>query len=956
VRGLAGGGLLSQGAVTLLNTVFSGNVAGAAGGAVDVSQSIVVSNSLFTGNYAPGNGGAINVRNSSHAGINNSRFEGNISGNWGGVMYATGPLTMENTQVISNSAVQWGGAVFVLGRTTISNTTFERNHSDKLYGAMLVFDSAHIAGSNFISNSAVTRTGGLRVTEDAHISDSVFKGNGVSTGYGGGLEVNGSLGITRSRFIDNNAVTYGGGLLHSGDGFSVVNSLFARNSAGDGGAAIHLTGSGTHNIRHTTVVAPAQPLTTGVYITTTGTVSVVNSIFDGYSYGLEIAAGSVSENYNLYDQSGISGTVSRGGRSITGAPQYVNPANDDYHHASGSWAINTGVTTDISTDIDGNSRPGGGNTDIGFDETAYVTDVAISKSVVVSAAPGAPLTYTIIVSNVGGSMLRGIVFTDTLPGVVVDTAVLSGGVAITQVAGAPEYVWQTGEISPSRQAIITMTGRFTEPLHRGPYTNTVTVTFTLPPPPEQSTTNNSDAVMILVPNFAPVTYDDVFTTPEDTAAVLLPLANDTDGEPLAIDGVGALPTSTVLISDAIRLVYTPTLNFYGTEVFTYGAGDDLLTTTGTITVVVTPVNDAPVISGTDPLTVTMSEDSDPIPFDLTLYAEDVDGDPLTWTLTSLPLNGTAAITAGPAPTTTVAYTPTTHYTGTDHFEVEVTDGLLTDTVTVSVSVEPRNDPPVGVDDFYMVLNQNNSDNISLLSDSPAVTLPVLANDTDVENDPLSVLAVGEPNQGGKAGIGPGGAWLVYTPTTTFTGTEIVTYTVTDGDLSDTATVTLSVVTGDQGAGSGVVFTAHNSSSQGTMTVTVEIPTAAGNGHLSVVYEQLAAIQSVDPPFGRVKAGAPFRLIAYLDGKQLNAGTAFSLPLTMTLEYTNTETANRPPAGGGLTLYRNLGGSDWSNAGVGIVASDLLQQRQVLTVAQPGDYCIFRLAPHYFPIIFADREE
>jgi uncharacterized repeat protein (TIGR01451 family) len=721
---------------------------------------------------------------------------------------------------------------------------------------------------------------------------------------------------------------------------------------------MHLTGGGPLTILHTTIAAPTQPVTSGVYITTTGSVSIVNTIFDGYTHSLDIADGTVTEDYNLFYQTSISGTVAGSGKhSISGAPQYVNPAGDDYHHASGSWALNTGTTTSITTDIDGNSRPGGGNSDIGFDETTDVTDIAISKTVVVSPAPGAPLTYTVIVSNTGGSMLRGAILTDTLPGVVVDTAVLSGGVAITQVTGPPVYVWRTGELAPNQQAIIIMTGRFTQPLHRGPYTNTVQVSFTLPPPPEQSTTNNHGSVTIIVPNFAPVTVNDVFTTTEDTTASLLPLVNDTDGEPLVIDSFGPPPTGTVNFSGTTGLVYTPTLNFNGTEIFTYAAGDDLLTTTGIITVVVTPVNDAPVISNTHPVTVTMSEDSTPTPFDLTLAALDVDGDPLTWTVSSQPQQGAAMVSAGPSPTTTVSYTPTENYTGTDSIVVRVSDGILSDTVMVTVTVLPANDPPVAVDDFQLVLNKDNSGGVVLLSGSPAVTIAVLANDTDVENDPLSVCAVGVPDHGGAAGIGPGGAWLVYTPTTTFTGTEIVTYTVTDGDLVDTAVVTLSVVGGDNGGGSGVVFEEQNSGAHGTITLTIAIPPGAGgSGHLSVVYKQLASGTSVNPLTGLVTAGAPFRLLAYLDGTLLTRTHKFSEPLTVTLHYSNSNSANTGPAGGSLNLYQYHPDTGWTTAGVEIAAADVKNGRQVLTVDHPDTFYIFRQGPRFFPLMFKAFED
>lgn len=62
---------------------------------------------------------------------------------------------------------------------------------------------------------------------------------------------------------------------------------------------------------------------------------------------------------------------------------------------------------------------------------------------------------------------------------------------------------------------------------------------------------------------------------------------------------------------------------------------------------------------------------------------------------------------------------------------------------------------------------------------------------------LTIVAITEPpSSGGNAALGGDGTRIVYTPPGGFAGEEILTYSVTDGDTIDTATVIISVREGD----------------------------------------------------------------------------------------------------------------------------------------------------------------
>ncbi|HEY3324961.1 MAG TPA: PKD domain-containing protein [Planctomycetota bacterium] len=103
---------------------------------------------------------------------------------------------------------------------------------------------------------------------------------------------------------------------------------------------------------------------------------------------------------------------------------------------------------------------------------------------------------------------------------------------------------------------------------------------------------------------------------------------------------------------------------------------------------------APVITeNPGPVAITMDEDSTPSAFNLMLHATDLDGDTITWSISSAASHGTAAV-GGTGGSKAIAYTPNANYNGSDSFTVQVSDGLGgTATIAANVTISPRNDPP-----------------------------------------------------------------------------------------------------------------------------------------------------------------------------------------------------------------------------------------------------------------------
>jgi hypothetical protein len=151
---------------------------------------------------------------------------------------------------------------------------------------------------------------------------------------------------------------------------------------------------------------------------------------------------------------------------------------------------------------------------------------------------------------------------------------------------------------------------------------------------------------------------------------------------------------------------------------------------------------------------------------------DPDGDKLTVTISTNPTSGKVVLNADG----TATYTPNTGFVGTDTFTYKAFDGsAYSNLATVTVSVSNR--PPVAVNDTAST------------SKVAAVIIAVLANDSDPDKDPLTVIGLSQPTNGTIV-LNANGT-ITYTPRKGFTGIDSFTYKLTDGlAQSNLATVTI----------------------------------------------------------------------------------------------------------------------------------------------------------------------
>ena len=192
-------------------------------------------------------------------------------------------------------------------------------------------------------------------------------------------------------------------------------------------------------------------------------------------------------------------------------------------------------------------------------------------------------------------------------------------------------------------------------------------------------------------NDAPVAVADASSTAEDTEVRISVLANDidVDGPQLRIQSISQQPTNGVARIDGDAIVYTPNGNFNGTDTLKYVVSDGEKTSEATVTVTVTPVNDAPVAVA-DPV-LDATEDTG-----LTLNSilgndTDAEGDALKIVIETNPAHGTIEFRNDGS----VVYMPNQNYFGNDTFTYRANDGKVNsnNSVTVTINVKGVNDPP-----------------------------------------------------------------------------------------------------------------------------------------------------------------------------------------------------------------------------------------------------------------------
>ncbi|MFH4867429.1 tandem-95 repeat protein, partial [Vibrio diabolicus] len=288
----------------------------------------------------------------------------------------------------------------------------------------------------------------------------------------------------------------------------------------------------------------------------------------------------------------------------------------------------------------------------------------------------------------------------------------------------------------------------------GALTDESTVKVTVNAVNDTPVVESSIADQTLAEDFTPYTID------------LNTAFSDVDGE-LSFSVSGNSNIQVAIVNGIAT--FTPAADWNGSEILTFTATDlSGESVSQTVNFTVAPVADivadkATVVEDTATIIKVLGNDT-------------FEGDDKVVSLDSHngPANGTVSVN----PDGAVTYIPDDNYVGKDTFTYVVTSGGVSESTTVEVNVTPVNDAPVAKDDT------------AITDEDTPVTIDVLPNDTDVDGDKLSIQSASVPEAQGKVEIVDGK--LVFTPAENFNGDTEITYTITDGVLTDQAKVTVTV--------------------------------------------------------------------------------------------------------------------------------------------------------------------
>ncbi|MCS0048817.1 tandem-95 repeat protein [Vibrio antiquarius] len=278
-------------------------------------------------------------------------------------------------------------------------------------------------------------------------------------------------------------------------------------------------------------------------------------------------------------------------------------------------------------------------------------------------------------------------------------------------------------------------------------------------------------------NDAPVAVDNSAQLLEGGSFEVNVLGNDSDadaGDSFELTSVTVVDTpayGSVNVTASGAIVYNPNENYFGEDSFTYTVADlaGAVSNVATVTMTVTPVNDAPMAQAQSQ---TLDEDNSLV---ITLVGSDIDNDDdtLQYLITEQVSHGVLEQLTNNG----WRYTPEANFNGSDFFLFKVNDGDLDSTeVRVDLTVNPVNDTPTATD-------------ISATGEEE-IPLTITLNGNDAEGSSLSYQIVTSPVNGN---VTVTGNHAVYTGNSNFFGQDSFTYSVSDGELtSGVALVTITV--------------------------------------------------------------------------------------------------------------------------------------------------------------------
>ncbi len=742
---------------------------------------------------------------------------------WGGIKVI--PSDSSYHSIVSYCRIEYGDA----DGTSLSDPAYKKNGGGIFFGDNTTSGTS-LSHAVIQNNHAIEGGGGIGIAGAPNINSCVVRDNSADQ-YGGGISLKGPSPTVVANPAMNNMLIY-------------------NNSAnGSGGGGIALFSGAVLNLKHGLIYANESPNGKGggLYLYSATTVAnVVNSLIGENTADSDAQVSGVANITYSNVQGGSSGEG-----NIDEDPEFIDPDNYNFHFKANSPLVDAGDNDNSSgLDFEGNSRPFDGdrngtasvdmgpyeyqNTDpqITSDPATEATEDQLYTYQVVAADPDTNevLTYSLTTApsflsiDASTGLISGTPSTDAQAGVhsvTVQVADLNNAtdtqtydLTVTAVndapvvSGIPDQTVNEGEsfvtialddyvtdedntdaemtwsysgntqlavsIDENRVATITI-----------PDTNwygSESITFTATDP---GGLTGSDAATFTVNNIndAPVVSDIPDQTIDEggsfTTISLDDYVTDIDNVKgdLTWSYSGNSELSVSIDENRVATITTPNADWYGAETVTFTCTDPGgLSDADPATFTVNAVNDAPVVS--DIPDQTIDEGGSFVSIDLDTYVSDVDNEDseLTWTYSG---NSDLIVAISGDHVATIT-TPNADWNGAETVTFTATDpGDLSDSDAAVFTVNNINDKPVAVNDTVTT------------DEDVAATIHVLSNDTDIDNDALTVQSITTPAHG-TAEI-QNDTLIVYTSVADWNGSDSFSYTISDGNGgADTAEVFVTV--------------------------------------------------------------------------------------------------------------------------------------------------------------------
>jgi CSLREA domain-containing protein len=432
IAGNSGGGIYNDQntQLTISNSQFTSNTAqglfaggGGYGGGIISEGNVSLSGSTFTANTAKVGGGALSTK-FGVATISKSTLSGNSSANGGGIVAYSGSLSATDTVISGNSAtLNGGGLLNSTAQATLTRATVSSNSAGGGGGA-----SFNDSGTLTIRDSTVNLNkshgiggGAIETTGTLSMSNCVLDGNAAETdnplgiagpGQGGALLVIAGTGTIDTTKFSNNVAGNSGGAIYNGrnTNLTISNSQFLTNSAlgqaaGGGGYGGAILSEGNVTLNGSTLASNTSKLAGGGLSTSIGTAtlnsSTINSNTSANGGGVVAYSGTLLAT-DLVLSSNSSSQVGGGLLNDAALTTFTRVTMNSNSAKSwgGAFSNNgsTGQVALVSSTISGNTAPDG---------SAFVNFGTVSlRSSSVSGSCNNHKT----VSNLGGNTLSGCVF------------------------------------------------------------------------------------------------------------------------------------------------------------------------------------------------------------------------------------------------------------------------------------------------------------------------------------------------------------------------------------------------------------------------------------------------------------------------------------------------------------------------------------------------------------------